>query len=107
MERVRQAALFLHTVRSWQISSSRRSTQNTCIPRSRSALLSANLGELEERSSIIEFALRQPLEEKVGAILAARPRVLALSVSIWNHGQTLELLSALSERWASPEKKRR
>ena len=62
-------------------------------------LLRANLGELEDRSEIIEFALRQPLEEKVEAILAARPRLLALSVSIWNHAQTLDLLRALSERW--------
>jgi radical SAM superfamily enzyme YgiQ (UPF0313 family) len=65
-------------------------------------LLRANLGELEERSAIIEFALRQPLSEKIETILAARPRLLAVSVSIWNHEQTLELLRALAERWKSP-----
>jgi radical SAM superfamily enzyme YgiQ (UPF0313 family) len=58
-------------------------------------LLKANLGELEERCGILEFALRQPLEEQLEAILAARPRILGLSVSIWNHRATLELLKAL------------
>ncbi len=66
-------------------------------------LLRANLGELEGRSAILEFALRQPLEEKVAGILAERPRILALSVSIWNHLGTLELLRALRQRWASGE----
>ncbi len=66
-------------------------------------LLRANLGELEGRSAILEFALRQPLEEKVAGILAERPRILALSVSIWNHVGTLELLRALGKRWAGGE----
>lgn len=63
-------------------------------------LLRANLGDLEGESELREFALRQPLEEKVEAILAAGPRVLGLSVSIWNHAQTLELLRELRSRWA-------
>ncbi|MDR2304034.1 MAG: B12-binding domain-containing radical SAM protein [Treponema sp.] len=58
-------------------------------------LLKANLGELEERCEILEFALRQPLEQQLEAILAARPRILGLSVSIWNHRATLELLKVL------------
>lgn len=66
-------------------------------------LLRANLGELEDRSSILEFALRQPLAEKVEAILAERPRILGLSVSIWNHEGTLELLQSLAPRWAAGE----
>lgn len=64
-------------------------------------LLKANLGPLEDRAEILEFALRQPAEDKVEAILAARPRVLALSVSIWNHVQTLELLRELSAHWGA------
>lgn len=64
-------------------------------------LLLANLAELEADSGIAEFALRQPMEEKVAAVVAARPRILALSVSIWNHEQTLELLRALRTRWAA------
>jgi hypothetical protein len=63
-------------------------------------LLKANLGPLESRCDIIEFALRQPLCEKTGPILALRPRILGLSVSIWNHPATLELLKKLREAWA-------
>ena len=62
-------------------------------------LLKANLGELENRCEIIEFALRQPLREKIEPILAAGPLILGLSVSIWNHAATLELLAELEKRW--------
>jgi radical SAM superfamily enzyme YgiQ (UPF0313 family) len=65
-------------------------------------LLKANLGVLEGRAEILEFALRQPLEEKLEAVLAARPRILAFSVSIWNHRATAELLEALEGRWGRP-----
>jgi radical SAM superfamily enzyme YgiQ (UPF0313 family) len=64
-------------------------------------LLKANLGALEKRCAILEFALRQPLKEKLEPLLAARPRILGLSVSIWNHTATLELLKALEEHWRS------
>ncbi|WP_010256340.1 B12-binding domain-containing radical SAM protein [Treponema primitia] len=63
-------------------------------------LLKANLGALEPRCEILEFALRQPLAEKTAPILAARPRVLGISVSIWNHTATVELLKALDPVWA-------
>jgi radical SAM superfamily enzyme YgiQ (UPF0313 family) len=59
-------------------------------------LLKANLGILESRCEILEFALRQPLDEKLAPVIAASPRVLGLSVSIWNHKATLELLKALA-----------
>ena len=62
-------------------------------------LLKANLGSLAEQCEILEFALRQPMEEKVQPLLAARPRILALSVSIWNHLATVELLEALEFEW--------
>jgi radical SAM superfamily enzyme YgiQ (UPF0313 family) len=62
-------------------------------------LLKANLGLLENSCTIIEFALRQPLREKVEPILAAQPRILGLSVSIWNHTATLELLRELRKSW--------
>jgi radical SAM superfamily enzyme YgiQ (UPF0313 family) len=62
-------------------------------------LLKANLGEWEDRAEIREFALRQPLEEKTGPILAAAPRILGISVSVWNHRGTVELLRALETPW--------
>jgi radical SAM superfamily enzyme YgiQ (UPF0313 family) len=62
-------------------------------------LLKANLGDLEENYTILEFALRQPLKEKIAPIIAERPRLLALSVSIWNHLPTLELLKTLDAEW--------
>jgi len=62
-------------------------------------LLKANLGTLAARTEILEFALRQPLKEKLEPILAAKPRILALSISIWNHKATLELLEALKQVW--------
>jgi hypothetical protein len=62
-------------------------------------LLKANLGEYEAQTAILEFALRQPLSEKTGPILEAAPQILGISVSIWNHTATLELLKALYESW--------
>jgi len=67
-------------------------------------LLKANLGAFEERCDIIEFALRQPLGEKIRALLDAFPpdgkrRILGVSVSIWNHAQTIELLKELFKEW--------
>jgi len=62
-------------------------------------LLKANLGPLEDRCTIIEFALRQPLREKIDPILAAQSRILGFSVSIWNHTATLELLRELRKEW--------
>jgi len=69
-------------------------------------LLKANLGTMEERCEIIEFALRQPLREKLDSLLAALPsdgrtRILGISVSIWNHTATIELLKELSKFWST------
>ena len=65
-------------------------------------LLRANLPENtgKENSVILEFALRQRPEEKTAAVLAEAPEILALSVSVWNHEATLELLRALEQEWA-------
>ena len=94
-------------------------------------LLKANLGSLEDSCEIIEFALRQPLHEKLEQLLAAladdsraaenvavsikgnivgsinensveseSKRILGISVSIWNHIATLELLKALEQTWS-------
>ncbi|MDR1836039.1 MAG: radical SAM protein [Treponema sp.] len=63
-------------------------------------LLKANLGRLQETCDIVEFTLRQPLSEKIEALLAAAPRILGISVSIWNHTATVELLRELEKAWA-------
>ena len=63
-------------------------------------LLKANLGSLEPQCEIIEFALRQPLHEKTEPLLALRPRILGISVSIWNHLAVIELLETLEKEWA-------
>jgi len=66
-------------------------------------LLKANLGSLETRCEIFEFALRQPLIEKTEPLIAAltappgHTRVLGISVSIWNHLATIELLKELEK----------
>jgi len=62
-------------------------------------LLKANLGRLEERCEIIEFNLRQPLAEKTKPLLEANPRILGISVSIWNHLAAVELLKELEKNW--------
>lgn len=62
-------------------------------------LLKANLGALEDSCEIIEFALRQPLEEKLQPLIAAQPYILGISVSIWNHLATIELLQELEKAW--------
>jgi radical SAM superfamily enzyme YgiQ (UPF0313 family) len=62
-------------------------------------LLKANLAELEERCHIYEFATRQDPAVWTETLLAAKPRIIAFSVSIWNHTATLSLLRALESRW--------
>jgi radical SAM superfamily enzyme YgiQ (UPF0313 family) len=62
-------------------------------------LLKANLGILKDRCLILEFALRQNEQEKIEAVINARPRILGLSVSIWNHKATVDLLKALYLKW--------
>jgi hypothetical protein len=69
-------------------------------------LLKANLGHLEPQCEIIEFALRQPLCEKTEPLLAMRPRILGVSVSIWNHLATIELLEALEKEWSAHGRQR-
>jgi radical SAM superfamily enzyme YgiQ (UPF0313 family) len=62
-------------------------------------LLKANLRDLENLAEIQEYALRQPLQEKLEPIAHAQPRILGISVSIWNHKASLELLEALEDVW--------
>jgi radical SAM superfamily enzyme YgiQ (UPF0313 family) len=66
-------------------------------------LLKANLKDDSGSFCVIrEFALRQNLAEKTAAILSEAPRILGLSVSVWNHAATAELLRALEAAWGDP-----
>ena len=67
-------------------------------------LLRANLDvpALRPEDCVIrEFALRQNRAEMIAAILAEAPVLLALSVSVWNHRATLELLADLKPLWST------
>ena len=68
-------------------------------------LLKANLDLLEDRCEIIEFNLRQPLAEKLAYFPAASPKILGVSVSIWNHTATVELFEELEKVWAAKNEK--
>ncbi len=57
--------------------------------------LRANLGELRERSAILEFNIGQRPLEIAERILAERPRIVGLGVYIWNVQPTLELVVVL------------
>jgi radical SAM superfamily enzyme YgiQ (UPF0313 family) len=60
-------------------------------------LLAANLGKHKDNCVIEEFALRQPLNEKLDGIKKHNARIIGISVSIWNLAQTTELLRNLRE----------
>jgi radical SAM superfamily enzyme YgiQ (UPF0313 family) len=66
-------------------------------------LLKANLGQLQDNCEILEFNLRQPLSEMTELVSAARPRILGVSVSIWNHVVSLALLEELFSKWNARE----
>ena len=57
--------------------------------------LRANLGELRERSEIVEFVIGQKTEEIVEKILARGPGVLGLGVYIWNVEESTRLVAQL------------
>ena len=67
-------------------------------------LLKANLKELENECEILEFALRQPLNEKLSPILSSGALVFGLSISVWNHLASLELLKELHAKWHAHQK---
>jgi radical SAM superfamily enzyme YgiQ (UPF0313 family) len=54
--------------------------------------LLANMGDLQERTRMIEFDLKTSAATVAETLLAARPRVLGLGVYIWNATQTLDVV---------------
>ncbi len=57
--------------------------------------LAAQLGALRRRAVLLEFDGRTPVAAAAERILAAGPRIVGLSVSIWNLDRTRELAAAL------------
>ncbi|MBL9136600.1 MAG: B12-binding domain-containing radical SAM protein, partial [Verrucomicrobiales bacterium] len=57
--------------------------------------LFANLGELQGRTELLEFEIKQTPLEIVEAILAHRPRVLGLGIYIWNARPSLDVVRLL------------
>jgi len=60
--------------------------------------LKANLGELEERAEIREFHIKQDPDFIASELLALEPRILMVSVYIWNVEKLRELLLILHQR---------
>ncbi|MFZ9679556.1 MAG: B12-binding domain-containing radical SAM protein, partial [Quisquiliibacterium sp.] len=59
--------------------------------------LQANLGDLHERSMILEFVLGARTEDMLERILAARPRIVGIGVYIWNVDEATRLAQQLRE----------
>ncbi len=57
--------------------------------------LLANLGELKEQARILESTIKEPPLNLAERILELAPRIVGLSVYIWNVHQALELATAL------------
>jgi hypothetical protein len=57
--------------------------------------LQANLGELEARSALLEFDLEKSPLDAAEVILAHHPRVVGLSVHVWNARLTQQLAGTL------------
>lgn len=57
--------------------------------------LRANLGELREQSTILEFDINQRPNDVAEAILAAAPTIVGLGVYVWNAGPALQLARIL------------
>ena len=57
--------------------------------------LRANLGELRERSIILEFEASQRTTDVLEQILAQSPRIVGVGVYIWNAPQSLQLVAEL------------
>lgn len=57
--------------------------------------LLANLGELSERASILEFDINQRPVDALEVVLAQAPRIVGVGVYIWNAEQSLQLVADL------------
>ncbi len=60
--------------------------------------LKANLAELEPRSGILEGTRRLGVDKLADAVEELSPKVIGISVSIWNHFESHELMRRLRRR---------
>ncbi|MBD3676253.1 MAG: DUF4080 domain-containing protein [Planctomycetaceae bacterium] len=59
--------------------------------------LQANLGELQDRSVILEFGLKESATEVLDAILAESPQIVGFGVYIWNVEPLTGIVGALKQ----------
>lgn len=57
--------------------------------------LQANMGELRDETTMLEFTINQPTLEILDTILAQSPRIVGLGVYIWNVDETTRLIADL------------
>ena len=57
--------------------------------------LLANMGELQERTGLLEFTTQQPTLEILDAILEQQPKIVGLGIYIWNVEETTRLVADL------------
>jgi radical SAM superfamily enzyme YgiQ (UPF0313 family) len=57
--------------------------------------LLANMGELRNRTALLEFTIQQPTLEILDAILEQNPQIVGLGVYIWNVDETTRLVADL------------
>lgn len=57
--------------------------------------LLANMGELQQRTALLEFTIQQPTLEIVDAILAQNPQIVGLGVYIWNVDESTRVVADL------------
>jgi len=60
--------------------------------------LLANLGPLRSRASLLEFHIRQDLQNVAETILSQQPRIIGLGVYVWNAVQSRQLVELLKQR---------
>jgi radical SAM superfamily enzyme YgiQ (UPF0313 family) len=59
--------------------------------------LLANLGELADRTELVEFVANAPISEMVAAIAARNPRIVGIGVYIWNIAPATRLVAELRQ----------
>jgi radical SAM superfamily enzyme YgiQ (UPF0313 family) len=59
--------------------------------------LRANLGELRDQSRIFEFTTDRTARDVAEVLISQNPKIIGLSVYIWNAKQTLDLVSLLKK----------